>query len=71
VKMTTKFLSIPRGIIEVYHRIGVVGASDGAELSGHKTPFETLVLIAGVEFTVYWSKMPTPQFAREFMRRLV
>jgi len=68
--MTIQFSSIARGIVEVYHKIGVVGASDDIEFFGRKTAFETLMIVAGCEFTVYWSKMPLPKFVSEFMWRL-
>lgn len=66
-----KFQSIPQGILDVYHRIGVVGASDGVETVGEVTQAESLMLIAGNKFTVYWKdELPKPSFISEFMRRL-
>jgi len=70
MKPKIHFESIPQGILDVYGRIGVVGATDGESTAGRETDCESLMLIAGHEFTVYWDELPKPSFISEFMRRL-
>ena len=68
--MTIRFLSIPQGIVDVYHRRGVVGAEGFGRIAGRKTDASSLMIITGVSFVVYWDELPSQKFVSEFMWRL-
>lgn len=50
-------------LIHLYRFMGVIGASDGKQTAGRKTDTESLMRIAGREYTVYYDLygLPVPQ----------